>query len=213
MWYVAETVEPPTLKMSLNAILDEQVTFSADPAVDELGPVLPAEENLFAELLHPNRSTPAPLRRGLNYSHDAMLDAILANPGITQNELATTFGYTASWISQVINSDAFKARLAARTHELRDPVIVAAMEEQFAGILSRGLELTRQRLDSDKVSDNFILRSVEMSSRALGYGAAKKDDGRNPGVEEKLADLSNNLVNLLHAKKRAAVTFEDGEVE
>lgn len=160
------------------------------------------------------RSPGAPrqiLARGTNYSHDAMIDAIIASPGITQNELAAKFGYSVSWISQVINSDAFQSKLAARAHELRDPLIVASMEEQLKGVFARGLELTRERLAAQNVSDNFLLRSMDLSSRALGYGAKQDKSGRAGNVEEKLADLSNNLVSLLNRQKRNAVTL-DGDV-
>jgi hypothetical protein len=166
-------------------------------------------EDIDALINEPPAPLPTVLKRGTNYSHDAMIDAILQNPTISQTELASLFGYTAGWISQVINSDAFKAKMAQRINDLRDPIILASMEEQFAGILARGLELTRKKLENENCSDNFVLRSMELSSRALGYGA-KKDESRNPHIEDKLADLSNNLVGLLR-QKRAAITVE-GEV-
>lgn len=184
------------------------------------------DRRLFAPLLSDplsNRSAPAPqgeraiLKRGTNYSHDKMIDLILTNPGITQNELAAVFGYTPGWISQVINSDAFKAKLAERSREVIDPVVIASMEEQFQGILARGLELTRAKLDAtDKegnsvVSDNFLLRSMELSSRALGYGSKKDEGGRSDGLESKLIDLQQNLVGLLRQQRRAPQTIDMGQ--
>jgi len=188
-------------------MFEEDVTFGDNPADSQLGPVMAAdEEALFAPLL---KNTPAPLlKRGTNYSHEAMIDAIIANPGVSQGQLAAMFGYTAGWISQIIQSDAFQAKLAARSSEFRDPVLLASVDEQFRGILARGLELTRKKLEADTVSDNFLLRSLELSSRALGYGA-KKDESKGPTqMEEGLMDLSKNLVGLLHKNKRDALTIE-----
>ncbi len=184
----------------MDALLDTEVKFEGDETFVELD----------ALCREPPAPPPAVLRRGTNYSHDAMIDAIISNPTISQGELASMFGYTAGWISQVINSDAFKAKMAQRINDLRDPIVLASMEDQFRGILARGLELTRKKLENEAVSDNFVLRSMELSSRALGYGA-KKEEGRRTDVEDKLVDLSANLVNLLRNRKRDAVVL-DGEM-
>lgn len=170
----------------------------------------PEGEELFADLLNAPAERPQKvLARGLNYSHDAMIDEIIVNPAITQNELAKKFGYSVSWISQVINSDAFNERLAARKAELKDPVLVASMEEQFKGILARGLEITREKLESPDVSDNFVLRTMELSTRALGYGAKKADNpGAPTATEEGLLQLSNNLVGLLKQRRTQPEVLE-----
>ena len=55
--------------------------------------------------------------RRVKYSHDAMIDLIIASPGIQQNTLAIHFGYTVGWISTIMQSDAFQAKLAARKDE------------------------------------------------------------------------------------------------
>ena len=59
----------------------------------------------------------------IRYSHDGMIDMIVAEPWISQNELALRFGYTASWVSTIMTSDAFKAKLELRKDEIVDPVL------------------------------------------------------------------------------------------
>lgn len=188
--------------------LNQEVVF--DDQGDSHAVASLAGDEYFGSLLRAPGPQDKPLKRGLNYSHDAMIDAIIANPAVSQNALAETFGYSVSWISQIVNSDAFKSRLAERAHELRDPLVLASMEEQFAGVLARGLEITREKLakPAEQVSDNFVLRTMELSSRALGYGAKKDESGKATNVEEKLADLSNNLVGLLKQQKRNAITLD-----
>src|SRR5450755_4533251 len=83
----------------------------------------------------------------LNYSHDGMIDLIIANRGISQNEIAKRFGYSASWVSQVMTSDAFQARLAERTLEIIDPTLRATVEQQLKGILARSMEILKIKLD------------------------------------------------------------------
>lgn len=145
---------------------------------------------------------PKPAIAKLNYSHDGMINLILANPGISQNELAAQFGYSASWISQVMTSDVFQARLMERSAELVDPAIRASIEEQFKSMVSRSMDIIRQKLNKPvaEVSDNFALRALEVASRAAGYGA------RDPvaiqvNVDNHLEDLGSRLVKLLDRSK------------
>lgn len=86
--------------------------------------------------------------RKVNYTHDACIDAIIANPAISQGELAQMFGYSQGWISILINSDVFKERLAARKAELTDPFITAQFDEKIKGAAGRALDKLLDRLDN-----------------------------------------------------------------
>lgn len=120
----------------------------------------------------PLRRPPRPYKLAkVSYTHDAMIDLIIANPSISQNEIAAHFGYTPTWVSIIFNSDAFLERLAERKAELVDPAIVATIEEKVRAVAGRSLELLLEKLHSPNVSEKFILGAVELSTRALGYGA------------------------------------------
>src|ERR1700688_3901505 len=93
--------------------------------MDELPPADPPTFQ-GANPIFPRETWPSGASKGIcqvRYTHDDMVDTIIANPVITQNELAARYGYTASWISQVITSDAFQARLHERKDQLTDPTI------------------------------------------------------------------------------------------
>lgn len=140
----------------------------------------------------------------LSYTHDAMIDQIIAKPDISQNQLAALFGYTPAWVSQIISSDAFQAKLAERTKELVDPVVRASVEEQFKGIVSRSLDILREKLNrpAHQVPDNLALRSLEISARAAGYGARDQTPSVQPGdMHVHLNVLGERLVTLLREKK------------
>jgi len=108
----------------------------------------------------------------VNYSHDAMIDLIIANPGVNQGELAKVFGYTEGWVSQVMASDAFKERLTVRKKELVDPAIVASIEERFQAVAMLSLERLKERLEKAAApSMETILSGAELAAKALGYGA------------------------------------------
>lgn len=105
----------------------------------------------------------------VRYSHDAMVDAIIANPAIRQRELAALFGYTEGWVSQVLSSDSFQARLDARKAELVDPEIVKSVDVQLKGVARQALEVVSEKLTASK-SPELALRALDISTRALGYG-------------------------------------------
>jgi transcriptional regulator with XRE-family HTH domain len=137
----------------------------------------------------------------INYSHDGMINLLIANRGITQNEIARHFGYSASWVSQIMSSDAFQARLMERAAEIEDPTLRATVEEGLKGILARSMELLKKKLNDDSAPDNLVLRSLELSSRALGYGAREQTVAVQVNVENHLEHLGGRLTELLRSKK------------
>jgi len=157
-----------------------------------------------------NAPTMGKLQR-VHYTHDAMIDLIIANPGIHQNQIAAHFGYTVGWISQIVSSDAFQAKLAERRDEVIDPILRASVREQFEGLVSRSLQVLREKLDkpAEMIPDNLALRALEITSRAAGYGA--KDTKVNVDVDMNvhLEDLGGNLAKLLQRRKAEVIDAGD----
>lgn len=108
----------------------------------------------------------------VSYTHDAMIDLLIANPEISQGEISDYFGYTPSWVSRVIRSDAFRERLAARKGEIVDPQILESVELQFEVLVKRSLEILQDKLRIENApSADLALKTAELGARALGYGA------------------------------------------
>lgn len=151
----------------------------------------------------------------VSYSHEAMIDLIIARPGISQNQIAAHFGYTPSWISQIISSDAFQTALAKRREQLVDPVIAAEVELQFKSLVSRSLDILHQKLNRPaiEIPDNLALRALEIGARAVGYGA-KDSSVASPAtpveVNIHLEQLGGGLVQLLQRKKVEAGVIDVG---
>src|ERR1700729_1209506 len=119
----------------------------ADDLLDDLAEGVQAD--LPAEPLKPE---PQGAIQKVNYSHDGMINLIIAHRGISQNQLAQHFGYSASWVSQVMSSDAFQARLAERAAELEDPTIRASVEESLKGLITRSVEIIKEKLKGEASS-------------------------------------------------------------
>lgn len=128
----------------------------------------------------------------VNYSHDAMIDLIISTPGITHNALAAHFGYTPAWVSRVVNSDAFQARLAERKTELVDPALVASIEEKIRAAADKSLDVVLEKLHLVPTLDQALNVAKEMT-KALGFGA------RDRGVT-----VQNNFVVALPGKAASA---------
>lgn len=106
--------------------------------------------NLFDDPPAPPAQELTPIKpeiKTVKYTHDAMIDLIVTNPAISQNEIAKFFGYTPTWVSIIVNSDAFKNRLAERKAVLVDPKIIAGIEARLEGLAQRSLDLLIDRLD------------------------------------------------------------------
>lgn len=118
----------------------------------------------------------------VSYTHDGIIDAIIANPAISQGELAREFGYTQTWLSIMIGSDAFQNRLAERKAAMTDPRIIASINERLDGLAKRALDRLADRLDSPTAQ----LKTMELVSIAkLAIG----DKANRPPV----AAQQNNL--------------------
>jgi len=106
----------------------------------------------------------------VRYTHDAMIDLILLKPGISQGELAREFGYTETWVSIIMNSDAFKVALAARRKEVADPILVATLEERLRGLVDISTRVVSDHLTM-RPDPKIALKALEVGAKALGFGA------------------------------------------
>lgn len=144
----------------------------------------------------------------VNYTHDAMIDLMLANPGISQNELAAYFGYTPSWVSLVKSSDAFRERLEARRKELVDPTVAASIEERFHALVEKSLEVLQEKLSmpTSQVPDQLALQAAALGARGLGKGGFGASGGQvnvqvNVSAEERLARVRDRIQGLVREKR------------
>lgn len=142
-----------------------------DTAVSNM-PILDADEAL-RELNQLPAVTHAPTMGKLQkvrYTHQAMIDLMISNPWISQDQLAAHFGYTPGWVSNVLAADSFQVMLAARREEIVDPALKATMEERFRALTIRSLQRLEEKLNKPVVSDQVVLRAVELGAKALGIG-------------------------------------------
>lgn len=144
------------------------------------------------------------------YSHAAMVDLIVANPWIHQDQLATHFGRTPAWISTVMQTDAFRALLAARREELIDPELRATIKERFEAVVHQSLRVLAAKLskpDINAIPDNLALRAAELGARSLGFGLPSSPPAPPALTPTHLTELADRLV-ALQGKARHPETLD-----
>lgn len=145
----------------------------------------------------------------ISYSHQDMIDFIIANPGISQNALAARYGYSPGWISNVMASDAWQSAMAARREEMVDPTLRMTIEERFRGITLRSLDRLMEKLDAPVVSDNVVLKAVELGAKAMGIGG----NAPPPALPtDHLAQLANRLVALQSNVRKEVILEGSSEI-
>lgn len=107
----------------------------------------------------------------VGWTHDAIIDVIVARPEVTQTELCAEFGYTQGWMSRVINSDAFQHRLSERKAELVNPVVTQGLNEKLRAISSRSADVILDALDVPNPPKALAVEALRVSARAAHYGA------------------------------------------
>lgn len=145
----------------------------------------------------------------VGYSHDAMIDLILANPRLTQNQLAAYFGYSVGWVSNIMAADAFQARMAERRAELVDPTLRATLEERYRGLAIQSLDRLQERLAAPQVSDTLLIRAAELGAKATGVGGHAPI--RVQAVD--LGSLAHRLVALQSQVHEGAIEGESSRVD
>ncbi len=155
---------------------------------------------VIAELSASQPPTHAPTMGALaklRYSHIDAIDFIIANPGCTQKTLALRYGYSESWISNIMASDAWHVQMAKRREELVDPVLAASLYERFHALADLSLTRLMEKLEKPVVSDNVVLRAVELGARATGRIGSTNSNAQPPAAEaDHLARLANRLLDL-----------------
>ena len=131
----------------------------------------------------------------VSYTHLDMIDFMLMHPGWKLEDLAKRYGYSIGWICNIQASDAWKSAFAARRAEIMDPVVENNVKERMEGITLLSLERLKQKLEAPVVSDQVVLRAVELGARGLGLGG-NAAPVPPPTAGDHLARLAERLIEL-----------------
>lgn len=125
------------------------------------------------------------------YSHEALIQAAIANPGWGTLKLAQFFGQTPGWLSSVVASDEFQLTLDPVRKQVKQTFLTATLEERFRGLTLRSMDVLQERLNDPKVQDATVLKAAELGIKALGLGKKDEEEAGKPKVNalDKLAQM------------------------
>lgn len=148
-------------------------------------PVVPLALSVPAS---PCRKEGLPQLAKISYSHDAIIDMILADPMIQQGDIARLTGYSQSWLSVMMASGNFKARLAERRGQAGiDEDILTSFKLRLEGLAMQSVEIVANDLSRTK-DPKTALKVLGLTSKSLGYGAGQGGAGGKPAL------IQNNYV-------------------
>jgi hypothetical protein len=108
--------------------------------------------------------------RKLSHKHEAILQAVLSNPEAKLKTIAQHFNVSQSWLSCVIHSDAFQARMAECKEEIFHASLLP-IKHRVETVAGLALDRLTEGLELNTLSAEETRKTAEMSLRALGFGA------------------------------------------
>jgi len=104
----------------------------------------------------------------VHHIHECIINDMIAEPTVTQLELCKRFGYTPGWMSRLINSDSFQARLAERRQELLDPDVKKKLNARLEAVVAQSMDHIQSRLNSSEANADLALASLGVAAAGLG---------------------------------------------
>lgn len=124
----------------------------------------------------------------LSHTHLAILDYMLVHPKASMGEVALAFGYTAPWLSTLINSDLFQEELRVRRAGL-----ARVVEEQIRGSLEevakKGIHKLGEIMDDKDVDARVAVDITKTALQGLGFGKQSAGTPATPQV-----NIQNNFI-------------------
>lgn len=119
--------------------------------------------------------------QSLSITHEMVIDWLIANPGFGQMErCAKTFGCTRPWLSTLVHSDAFQAKLRDRKEQFFSEAIVP-LKDKIVGVADRAVEKLGDAVE--ETSDPRMLLDVaDKMLHKLGYAPKVSTQPQGPGA-------------------------------
>ena len=104
----------------------------------------------------------------LSNKHHAIMDYMLANPGLPLSAVADHFHVTQPWLSTVINSDVWRERYADRRN-LMDQRLSESITNKLGTLADKSLDHLDQALDDEEISVREKHEIAKTALTALGF--------------------------------------------
>ncbi len=154
----------------------------------------------------------------VSIKHDAILDYLLIHPEQKLGDVAVAFGVSQPWLSVIIHSDAFQAKLGEKSGECFGATVLP-LREQLMGVAQVGVEKLGECMENaSTISDKqFIADTTDSILKNLGYSpksAAPAQTGNNSTTNNNIFVVDKTALASAREKMRTVPNTEliEGEV-
>lgn len=119
--------------------------------------------------------------RVMSPTHEAIMEAILAQPGLNLGEIAQVFGVTPSWMSCIIHSDCFQARLAEAQGALYGDLRLT-VKDRIQALAQRSLSRLAERIEVEQ-DISRITDVAELTLKAMGFQGQSNGRALGPTIQ------------------------------
>lgn len=128
-----------------------------------------------------------------SFSYEKLADTLILNPRLSLKELSALFDYTESWLSIVMNSDAFKVVMQRRKGAIVDPILQATLEDHYKALATRSCHVLIEKLSAPvhAIPDELALKAA-----ALGAQMFKTATPVPQAPESSIDKLADRLIAL-----------------
>lgn len=153
-----------------------------------------------------------PQVKKLSHRHEAVLRWIFANPERKLRECAEELGYTQAWVSCIVHSDVFQARLSELRGQFDDGALLS-LNEKVSGIAHLAADKLLDQMEH--MEDPVFLRdTMDKTLSKLGYGTPKKGDTNvfMPGSQQQNNTVDKEVLEQALARRSQSISSNDGDV-
>lgn len=128
--------------------------------------------------------------KNVSYTHESMISWLILNPDRPLRDAAAYFGYTQSWVSTVLHSDAFQ-----KLYRQRQDEVAAVVAEDIPGKLRActdvALDKLVMKIEGSENAD-FLLNATDKLLHRMGYAPASQRSAPPGGVVNNTQ--TNNII-------------------
>lgn len=128
----------------------------------------------------------------VSFTHEALILWLLENPHRALRDCAAFFGYSQSWLSQIIHSDAFQEQLHKRQDEL---AILTGLNirAKLRGATDIALEGLTRKLEKTE-DPEFLLDATDKLLHRMGYAPASARAVGTMNIQQNNTSITHNVV-------------------
>lgn len=161
----------------------EEVDRLFSQALDE---ALDATEGVVVDPLRPFPGTRGPRMtekfepESLSHTHEAVMNWMIAHPSRPLRECAQEFGYSQSWLSILIHSDVFQARMREK-HDQLFSMVGAGITDKLGALADITVDKLSTMAESSS-DPKFLLEASKMALANLGFTTSPGRAGANNNI-------------------------------